>query len=463
MKHRITVGSCTVDGNNRIFLKFPYNRELIVKARSLPGARWSPEAQHWHVEYSSAMWSQVKTLFEGEQLIISGQKTGNSSSAVASQYQGSESAVLNISSARFLRLQLSDKRKTRDLGSLFSNIEGRYWDDRSAAWMLPYVKSTMRILRQIFGAHLVLKFEPSPHIPEKWYSKGHKVQRKPEHAPLKHQQMLIEFEEKLMLQRYAINTRKTYRNFFIPFLKHFEDRRIADLTVAEIERYVVSLIKEKGLSATSQNQLINAVKFYYEKVLGRERRYYNIGRPRKAKKLPEVLSEQEVLKILKAPKNLKHQCILLLVYSAGLRLSEVVNLQLNDLLVDRKQLRIKGGKGNKDRYTILSRKALTRLQEYLQQYHPELWLFEGQTGGQYSKRSVQSVFKQALIMSGVSTYATLHTLRHSFATHLLEKGTSLRYIQELLGHSSSKTTEVYTHIRKDAKTSITSPLDTMDF
>ena len=316
--------------------------------------------------------------------------------------------------------------------------------------MLPYVKQTIDQLRLVFADSLIIQFEPSPHIPNNWKKAKGRTTPPKEHAVLKHQDVLTQFEEKLLLLRYAQNTRKAYRNFFIPFLKHFESCDITGLTVADIEQYVVSAIRSKGLSATSQNQLINAVKFYYEKVLGRERRYYNIGRPRKSRKLPEVLSEQEVLRILKAPRNLKHQCILMLVYSAGLRLSEVVNLQLRDLLRDRQQLRVRAGKGNKDRYTILSGKALLRLDQYLKQYKPDLWLFEGQTGGQYSKRSVQNVFKQALIVSGVSTYATLHTLRHNFATHLLEKGTSLRYIQELLGHSSSKTTEIYTHIRKDA-------------
>lgn len=139
-----------------------------------------------------------------------------------------------------------------------------------------------------------------------------------------------------------------------------------------------------------------------------------------------------------------------------------MNLQLQDILRDRSQLRIREAKGKKDRYTVLSAKALLLLEEYLGMYKPDLWLFEGQTGGQYSKTSVQRVFKNALIVSGVNSYATLHTLRHSFATHLLERGTSLRYIQELLGHSSSKTTEVYTHITTAGKAGVRSPLDSMD-
>ena len=459
MKKLIKVAKCRFEGSARISLRFDFDDKLISLTRTLPGARWSREKRFWHVEYAKAMWKRIQNAFSEHRLEIDTQKTAREPNS----YVGSDVVDLEISSSRFLMLRLSSKEKTKDLAPLVDGIAGMYWNEDIGAWMLPYVKNTLVQLRRIFAERLSINFTISPHIPKQWRKTNSVPYKKKQHAPLVHQDVLISFEEKLLLLRYAHNTRKTYRNFFIPFLKHFESSCIQELTVSQIEQYAVSRIRMKGLGPTSQNQLINAVKFYYEKVLGKDRRYYNIGRPRKAKKLPEVLSEQEVLRILKAPKNLKHQCILLLVYSAGLRLSEVVGLQLQDLRIDRNQLRIRGGKGNKDRYTILSSKALERLRTYMDSYHPQLWLFEGQTGGQYSKRSVQNVFKQALIVSGVSTYATLHTLRHSFATHLLEKGTSLRYIQELLGHSSSKTTEIYTHIRKDAKTSITSPLDTMDF
>lgn len=208
--------------------------------------------------------------------------------------------------------------------------------------------------------------------------------------------------------------------------------------------------------------MINAIKFYYEKVLGQERKTYYVQRPKKSKQLPEVLSEPDVVRILKACENIKHKCILMLVYSAGLRLGEVVNLKVWDIHYDRKQVFIKGGKGKKDRYSILSEAAIGYLNKYAEQYRPDDWLFEGQYGGQYSKRSVQQIFKGALKKSGISKRATLHTLRHSFATHLLEKGVNLRYIQELLGHNSSKTTEIYTHITKKGIEGIKSPLDYLD-
>jgi site-specific recombinase XerD len=245
-------------------------------------------------------------------------------------------------------------------------------------------------------------------------------------------------------------------------LIYYKDVLPSAITERQIKEYLLYLIQEKGVSVSTQNQVINAIKAYYEKVAKQDRKTYYITRPKKPNQLPNVLSEQEVISILNAVKNVKHKAILMLVYSAGLRLGEVVNLQIKDVDSDRMQLFVKAGKGKKDRYTLLSQKALLVLRAYYKQYQPTLWLFEGQDGGQYSKRSVQNVFKHAVEKANITKRPTLHTLRHSFATHLLEKGVSLRYIQQLLGHASSKTTEIYTHITKVGMDKIDSPLDGLD-
>ena len=185
-------------------------------------------------------------------------------------------------------------------------------------------------------------------------------------------------------------------------------------------------------------------------------------RPRKPKKLPTVLSQEEVLALFRAVSNLKHRCILMLIYSAGLRLGELVRLRIEDVFIPQRKIFVKAAKGKKDRYTVLSDKMLVVLQKYLGNYHPDYWLFEGQTGGPYSARSVQNVLRKAVKQAGVNPYATVHTLRHSFATHLLENGMDLRYIQALLGHSSPKTTEIYTHITEKARNRFRSPLDTLE-
>ncbi len=179
----------------------------------------------------------------------------------------------------------------------------------------------------------------------------------------------------------------------------------------------------------------------------KQRFAYNIRRPKKDKKLPVVLSQEEVSKILSSVKNIKHRLILMLMYSAGLRVGEVVKLTVEDVDVKRKLIRIRGGKGRKDRYTILSEVALETFKEYLQKYKPEKWLFPGQKKDRHiSTRTVQAIFERARDRADIKKDATVHSLRHSFATHLLESGVDLRYIQELLGHKHSKTTEIYTHV-----------------
>ena len=198
--------------------------------------------------------------------------------------------------------------------------------------------------------------------------------------------------------------------------------------------------------------------------MGGRRKFYFIDRPNKEKTLPSVLSTQEVIDILKQTENIKHKAILMTIYSAGLRISESINLKFKDIDSDRMQIRVEQGKGKVDRYSLLSKRTLMILREYYKQYRSTVWLFEGvKKGEQYSTRSIQQVFQDAVHKAGITKDVSVHTLRHSFATHLLENGTDLRYIQSLLGHANSKTTEIYTHITTKGFDQIKSPLDTLDF
>lgn len=198
--------------------------------------------------------------------------------------------------------------------------------------------------------------------------------------------------------------------------------------------------------------------------MGGQRKFYFIDRPNKEKTLPSVLSTQEVIDILKQTENIKHKAILMTIYSAGLRISESINLKFKDIDSDRMQIRVEQGKGKVDRYSLLSVRTLMILREYYKQYRPTVWLFEGvKKGEQYSTRSIQQVFQDAVHKAGITKDVSVHTLRHSFATHLLENGTDLRYIQSLLGHANSKTTEIYTHITTKGFDQIKSPMDTLDF
>ena len=270
-----------------------------------------------------------------------------------------------------------------------------------------------------------------------------------------------EYSEVLTRRRYSESTRMTYCSQFQLFLK-FVGKEADQVSEKEIINYMRYLIQEKQISASTQNQVINAIKFYYEQVKGESRRFYSLERPMKETKLPTVLSEEEVIAVLQAPDNLKHKTMLTLIYSAGLRRSELLALKPSDIDVARNIIILRQGKGNKDRITLLSTRFMRMHAEYIAECRPTQWLFEGWNGGQYSESSLQKVFKEALEKSGVRKNATLHSLRHSFATHLLERGTDLRYIQTLLGHNSSKTTVRYTHVTRKGFENIRSPLDNLE-
>lgn len=271
-----------------------------------------------------------------------------------------------------------------------------------------------------------------------------------------------EYIEKLSRKRYSPNTIKTYKTYMKSFVEAFNDCNLETITTREINDYLLNLIHTKQISHSQQNQRINAIKFYYEQVLGNRREYYNLNRPKKEKKLPNILTVEEVELILKHCKNLKHKCILMTLYSGGLRRSELINLKISDIDSKRMLIRISQSKGNKDRNTLLSEKLLMLLRDYYKFYKPKHWLFEGQGGGPYSATSIANIFKKALKEARIDKHATPHTLRHSFATHLLEQGINLRYIQEILGHSSIKTTQIYTHVSSDQLTKIKNPLDNLN-
>lgn len=275
-------------------------------------------------------------------------------------------------------------------------------------------------------------------------------------------EVLVNLEQKLTLKAFSRSTIKSYCSALKPFLSFFESRNLIELSKEDIESFVFHQITKYKISESAQNTLINAIKAYYEHVLGRERTIYEIQRPKKSLTLPNILSQEEIKSILTSVENLKHRTVLMLIYSAGLRISEAIKLRVRDIHSDQGYIFIKGAKGKKDRKSVLSLVLLVLLRKYYRAYKPSYWLFEGQEGGQYSASSIQSVFRRAIEKSNSNPWATVHTLRHSFATHLLQKGTNLRYVQVLLGHESSKTTEVYTHVLSISNKNIQSPLDGID-
>jgi integrase/recombinase XerD len=271
---------------------------------------------------------------------------------------------------------------------------------------------------------------------------------------------LAHFKNYLKSQRYSPNTIKTYTDALGVFFQFHSNKDPEQLEIEDIVHFNTGYILRKNLSASYQNQVINAIKLFYRNRFNRLMDLNNIQRPRREKRLPNVLSKQEIKAILEAPTNLKHRAMLSLIYACGLRRSELLNLSLSDVHSDRNLLFIRQSKGKKDRVVPISNKIIEMLREYYKAYKPKTWLFEGQIPNtKYSEMSLAKVLKQALKKAGNQKPVSLHWLRHSYATHLLESGTDLRYIQELLGHSSSRTTEIYTHVSTKSLQQIRSPFE----
>jgi integrase/recombinase XerD len=363
-------------------------------------------------------------------------------------------------------------------------VLGREYCPLRKVWHIPYDTATYAVLKKIFSEYEILRSQDPIYAhsaEERAAFEAMVAQKKSENGgaqnttlytpkkaafdpqTLRFYTELVRLEEVLRIKRYALSSVKTYKSAFTNFLHFYNDTDPRALLDDDIRTYFLHQINVCKIKERTQNTIINAIKFYYEQVLEQERKvFYNL-RPRPVHTLPNVLSKEEVVTLLMVVGNIKHRCILMLIYSAGLRLSEVVNLQWADLCFEAKTIHIKGAKGKKDRVVMLANVAETALMDYKKVYQPTIWLFESPDLGAYSVRSVQMLFSRAVQDSGVNRHATVHTLRHSFATHLLENGTSLRIIQEFLGHSSISTTEVYTHVVAKHRQSVRSPLDGLRF
>ncbi|MBN2772627.1 MAG: tyrosine-type recombinase/integrase [Prolixibacteraceae bacterium] len=265
--------------------------------------------------------------------------------------------------------------------------------------------------------------------------------------------------ELLQQKRYSQNTVNIYSHYFREFMEYFSYEKLPDIIPEEINNYILELIKKRNISNSQQNQRINAIKFYYEKILKRDKTIYAIDRPIKERLLPEVLSKDEIGALLKSTENIKHKSIIAIIYSCGLRRNEAVNLKLSDIDSKRMVIKIKGGKGKKDRYVQLSEGMLNLLRQYYKEFKPREYLFEGQNGGIYRAESIAKFLKSVANKAGIRKRVYPHILRHSYATHQLEQGVDVRFIQQWLGHESVKTTQRYTHVSEHNFKNFKNPLD----
>jgi len=314
------------------------------------------------------------------------------------------------------------------------------WSATKKKWYLPDFPSIREQLQL-----------PPKNYYEKYYEKTHSINHP----------ALTLFIEQLELKAYSNNTIKMYLYEFAHLLSTIKNYNVDLLTPEQLKAYFLYCLKKDRAKERKMNGKINAIKFYFEQVLHRPKMFFDIPRPKKPQTLPKRLSKSEIKRIFQSVTNPKHLLILKMVYGMGLRLSEVVNLKIEDINSEDMQVRIEGAKGKKDRVVNLPESILEDMRIYYKNYHPKIYLFNGQYGGKYSVRSVQAIFKNAMKKAGIKKRIGIHGLRHSYATHLLESGVDIRFIQELLGHHSIKTTQIYTQVSNQSKASIKSPLDNL--
>jgi len=331
----------------------------------------------------------------------------------------------------------------------FKKLNSSYFHYHQKLWSIVNTSDNIKTLERMFGSKMIKQTTAPPRaLPQIEVSE-------------KMQEELDRNHQKMILKGFSAATIRNYQSNLTQFFKYFEGAEYRQVTKEQIEGYIFYLINKYNISSQKQNQLINAIKCYYEHTLEMPREYYNITRPKRSKDLPDVLSEDEVRAIINFPTNIKHKAILHIIYGAGLRVGEVIRLRITDIRSDDGYIFVKDSKGKKDRHTMLSDHLLVLLRDYYKQHKPGYWLFEGQTGGQYTAQSIQRIYRRAVKGTNSNPWSTPHTLRHSFATHLMKRGVNIRYIQSALGHSSTKTTEVYTRVLGINNKTLKSPLDSL--
>ncbi len=437
-----------------LMINTPKSASDIDFLKSFKYHKWDVKANAWVIPNFNKNLIVIKAYFKERQLKIEIIEQVQLEKPTNKQCVNPNEVLIFKTNTNQLRVFFN---YNKILSQAIKTLPYTVWQPENNCWALPYTPKIETDLLEIIKANNLLPI---------LQLEAQTIGLQPRKQNIINKTCPNEYILKLKELRYSESTLQTYKNAFEEFINYYHTVDVLLIDNEQIIQYLQYLVIHRKVSSSYQNQAINAIKFYYEKVLLKPREFYFLERPRREKTLPTVLSVEEVVLILSKIENLKHKTIIMLIYSAGLRISEAINLKIKDIDSKRMQIRVQQSKGKKDRYTILSTKLLASLRLYYPKYKPREWLFEGQGSNDisipYTTRSIQVFFKEAVQKAEIKKQVSVHTLRHSFATHLLENGTDLRYIQNLLGHESSKTTEIYTHVTTKGFDQIKSPLDNLE-
>ncbi len=336
----------------------------------------------------------------------------------------------------------------KKLVALIKSVKGTYWSKTLSVWHLKYSEENLQIILSLFKE--ITKVDTSKISKKSLFKRSLTQDQK---------DLLNNFYLFLKGKRYSKSTIQTYTFFVADFVNFHTEKPLEELTNRDVELFIEKVFIEREYSISSQRQFVSALKIFILFYPNTHINNLELERPKKSRKLPNVLSQEEVLKIIGCTQNLKHRAILALIYSCGLRISELTNLKLTDFHLERKQLKIVNGKGRKDRYVSLADSFMPLLSNYYYSYKPKIYFVEGKNKGKYSTASVRQFLKKSCEKAQIKKTVTPHTLRHSYATHLLENGVDIRYIQSLLGHAKPETTMIYTHVKRKDLMEIQNPLD----
>ena len=448
----ITLRHLTHRGGSHIALYFDYDTALIAHVKKIEGIRWSQSNKCWYLPYREDYRAYLQSKLEDVHFkdftvnIIETQQKTKVKKKYGINIRHNEKDHLLYIKAPF---SLKDEIK---------KLDGAQWHAKAKLWIAYAGEENLQQIKEnISGTNVVVTIAKSDFTLRKTKKEAYKNLAE---LTGQHKKELEQFKKWMIQKRYADNTVKIYNSCLTVFFRYYSTKAIHDISIQDIERFNFDFIIKNAYSPKTQNQYISAVKTFYVKMKGINYELNHIERPIEGQKLPKVIPIEDVQTFLAGIPNIKHKTALSTIYSLGLRRGELLNLKLEDIDFKRDTVKILNAKGKKDRDLPLPGKLKELLNLYYKQFRPRIWLIEGQKPGiSYSPSSLENIFHKYLERVIKNHNFTLHSLRHSYATHLLDMGVDLRIIQELLGHKSSRTTEIYTHVSMRNLRNVKNPMD----